>query len=588
MKNWIQSTFTLLVLSLSPFVAPAQDTLRWWNPVQSTFPVLEGQAWPQEVKAYFDRLPARAEAEVRKPVWDLSTQSAGLMLRFRSNASQIKVRYVTTTSRQGLPHMPATGVSGLDLYAISSDGDWRWCAGKYAFADTIEYTFRNLEPTDTYHPLGREYRLYLPLYNGVKWLEIGTPESTLFTPLPVRPDQPVVVYGTSIMQGACASRPGLAWTAILGRKLDHPLINLGFSGNGRLEKEVYTLLGEIETKAYVLDCLPNLTPMADTFPQKVHNRVLETVRYLRQKRPTTPIVLAEHAGYTDEALNATSRRLSVNANKVLQAAFAQLRAEGVQGLYLIPKVAFGQDIETMVDGTHPNDLGMMRYAEGYEKYLRDILHEPIGTFSTTQPRPQLRELARYDWEERHRQILTLNQQDPPQVVLIGNSITHFWGGEPRAHTRRGADSFESTFGRTGVRNLGYGWDRLENVLWRVYHGELDGYAARQIYVMIGTNNLHLNSDEEILAGWRLLIEGIRQRQPTSTLTMVGIYPRRQEEKRVRELNTKLAQLAQQTGVKYLDAGKVLLKPDGSLDESLFSDGLHPNEEGYRQLGKMFK
>jgi lysophospholipase L1-like esterase len=122
----------------------------------------------------------------------------------------------------------------------------------------------------------------------------------------------------------------------------------------------------------------------------------------------------------------------------------------------------------------------------------------------------------------------------------------------------------------------------------LYHGELDGYSADKIYVMIGTNNFQLNTDEEILTGWRHLIEAIRRRQPTATLTMVGVYPRRQQEKRVRDLNLKLAALTKEMGVKYLDAGKVLLKADGTIDEGLFTDGLHPNAEGYRKLGEVYR
>ena len=100
--------------------------------------------------------------------------------------------------------------------------------------------------------------MYLPLYNGIKWMEVAVPAESEFIPLQVRNDKPVVVYGTSIAQGGCATRPGLAWTNILSRKLDRPVINLGFSGNGRLEKEVLDLVAATAAKIYVLDCLPNL------------------------------------------------------------------------------------------------------------------------------------------------------------------------------------------------------------------------------------------------------------------------------------------------------------------------------------------
>lgn len=580
--------FLVLVTQLSFAQVPA---FKWWNPESAGSAVVEGQAWYGETKNFYDRLPARAEGAVTKAVWNLSAQAAGLMIRFRSDAPEIKVRYSVAGS-QAFPHMPATGVSGVDLYAISSDGEWRWCSGKYAFGDTISYSFKNIEQNDKFHKKGREYRLFLPLYNKVQWLEIGVAEGNSFSHLPVRPDKPIVVYGTSIAQGACASRPGMAWTAILGRKLDDPLINLGFSGNGRLDKEVVDLLTEIDAKVYILDCLPNMTirndPKSDITPEEIKRRVSYAVHTLRAKRSGTPIVLAEHAGYTDEALNPLSRSYYQQVNTILQEAFKALTEEGVSNLYLLPKSDFGQDIETMVDGTHPSDLGMMRYAEAYETHLRRILHEPVGSFSTTKPVTQLRELNGYDWEVRHRTILEMNKAESPQTVVIGNSITHFWGGQPVGHRINGADSWNSTFGQAGVRNMGYGWDRIENVLWRVYHGELDGYSPNQIFVNIGTNNLDYNNDEEIVKGWELLIDAIKFRQPNARVFMIGIYPRRKKEERIVKLNKELLRLTANAKVNFIDPGKVFLLKNGAIDESLFSDGLHPNAKGYTLLGAAIK
>lgn len=578
--------FIFLVLNNS-FSFSQTTQITWWNPVSSQFPVIEGQAWPDQVKNRYDRLPARTEKLVREQVWDLSTQSAGLMIRFRANSGEIKIRY-QVGGKLSLPHMPSTGVSGVDLYAISNDGEWRWCAAKYAFGDTITYNFKNIDPVDQNHKLGREYRLFLPLYNNVKWLEIGVPDGARFEALPVRPDKPIVVYGTSIAQGACASRPGMAWTSILSRKMDDPLINLGFSGNGRLEKEVIDMVSEIDAKIFVLDCLPNLVASVKISLVEVKARILNAVRDLRKKHNSTPILLAEHDGYTDEAINSVSRKNYQEVNTVMKEAFAQLKSEGIKDIYLIPKEDFQQDIETMVDGTHPTDLGMMRYAEAYEKHIRKILHEPTGAFATTKPCTQLRELNNYDWETRHREILTLNKTEKPNTVVIGNSITHFWGGLPKGPRATGEDSWNKTFGMTGVRNMGYGWDRIENVLWRVYHGELDGYSAKKIFVNIGTNNLQWNKDGEILEGWKLLIEAIKFRQPDADLMMVGIYPRREQEDRVRKLNVELKQLVKTMNVNFVDPGLVLAAKNGKIDETLFSDGLHPNASGYAILGKAFE
>jgi lysophospholipase L1-like esterase len=580
-RHLLLFTFFACIQHLTLFAQNSTDYV-WWNPVQNQFPVIEGQAWPNDVKDPYDRLPASAEKSVREPVWKLSHNAAGLIIRFKASTDQIVVRYAVTGS-QALPHMPATGVSGVDLYALNSDGDWQWCTGKYAFKDTIEYRFTGLEPNDRYHQKGREYRLYLPLYNSVKWLEIGVPKTASFTPLPTRIEKPIVVYGTSIAQGACASRPGMAWTAILGRQLDRPLINLAFSGNGRMEKEIVQLLPDIDAKLYVLDCLPNLVASVGIAPEEIKTRFVDAVKLLRQKRPTTPVLLVEHAGYTDGSLNASRRKMYTDANEILRQAFVQLKSEGINQVYVLPKASINLSIDDMVDGTHPTDLGMQHYAEAYEKSIRTILNEPIGSYSTTQPRTQFRDAAIYDWETRHRAEIAQAKAKPPRIVFMGNSITHYWGGLPEAPISRGADSWNTVLAPLGTQNFGYGWDRIENVLWRVYHEELDGYSAAQVVLMIGTNNLQLNSDAEIIEGLKFLVGAIRARQPSADILLLGILPRRQQEPRILELNKGIALACGQLNTTFADPGTVFLKPDGIIDEALFTDGLHPNAEGYQKL-----
>ncbi len=569
---------------LHSLAALAQTTpeYAWWNPAQSDFPAIEGQAWPKEVQQPYDRLPATAEKTVRKEVWALSRQSAGLLIRFRASTDQVVVRYAVE-GRHALPHMPATGVSGVDLYAVNTDGAYLWCAGKYSFGDTIQYRFTDLQPNDGYHQKGREYRLYLPLYNAVKWLQIGVPKGAGFTPLPVRVDKPIVVYGTSIAQGACASRPGMAWPAILGRQLDRPLINLGFSGNGRLEKEVVSLLTGIDAKLYVLDCLPNLVATVGIAPEEIAARILESVKILRQKRPATPILLVEHAGYAEGRINPERRKLYQEVNTLLKGAFARLKTEGVGQLYLLPMSEINLSLDATVDGTHPSDVGMQQYAAACEKSIRTILDEPAGAYTTTQPCTQARNADIYDWETRHRELVALAKTNPPRIVFLGNSITHFWSVQPPAPLTWGSDSWRSVFTPLGTQNFGYGWDRIENVLWRVYHGELDGYAAAQVIVMIGTNNLQLNSDAEIVEGLKGLVQAIKTRQSGAAVLLLGILPRRQQERRIAQLNEGIAQASGALNVSYLDAGKVFLNAEGKIDESLFTDGLHPNAEGYRKL-----
>ncbi len=363
----------ILIFVFTGLLTSAQEQLiyKWWNPAETELPVIEGQFWGTEVKNTYDRLPARAEGVVRDAVWNLSGDAAGLVLRFHTNANEIVVKYKVGGSIS-MSHMPATGVSGLDLYAITPEGKWEWCAGNRSFKDTITYRFKGINPDQNYDETGLEYRLYLPLYNSVKWLKIGVPENKDFAPLPLTKKKPIVVYGTSIAQGACASRPGMAWTAILGRRMNMPLINLGFSGNGKLEKEMLDLIAEIDAEVYILDCLPNMTaPRFDE--EEVHDRIIAAVQLLQSKHPDTPILFVEHDGYTDGFLRPERYKNYSDINKVMRQTFAEMLSWDYNNIWLLSRIAINQDTDCQVDGIHPNDLGMDRYAKAYEKKLNEIL-----------------------------------------------------------------------------------------------------------------------------------------------------------------------------------------------------------------------
>jgi len=377
--------FFLLPIIISTTLVSAQTArttggdipvYKWFNPGQTNVACIEGQAWPREVQQPYDRLPARAERTVRKDVWNLSHNSAGLIIRFKAGTDEIRIRY-TINGSQAMPHMPATGVSGIDLYTITADSSQLWCAGHYSFGDTIEYKYTNLTTDSSSPGRGREYRLYLPLYATVRWLEIGVPENRSFAPLPARMTQPIVVYGTSIAQGACASRPGMAWTAIVGRKLDRPVINLGFSGNGKLEKEVIDLLTEIDAGVFVLDCLPNMVGGAGIGSGDVRTRILAAVRTIRQ-HSKAPVLLVQHAGYPDGLTNSVRKKLYSDVNERMEEAFRELKTAGVPQLFLLSKPEINLGMDMTVDGTHPSDLGMQSYGDGYEKCIRSIFSGQRG------------------------------------------------------------------------------------------------------------------------------------------------------------------------------------------------------------------
>ncbi|HET6574659.1 MAG TPA: SGNH/GDSL hydrolase family protein [Fimbriiglobus sp.] len=326
---------------------------------------VEGQGWA-DTKAPFDRLPAKAEKLVRPPVWSLSRHSTGLCVRFVTDARTIHAQWTLTNKKLAMPHMPATGVSGLDLYAKTDSGKWHWVATGQPTAQTNSVRLVAGLPTGP-----REFLLYLPLYNGMSSVEIGLPKAAKLMKADDRPAgrrKPVVFYGTSITQGGCASRPGMVHTAILGRRLDVPVINLGFSGNGTLDPEMAALLGEIDAAVYVLDCLPNLDA------KRVAERTGPFVTVLRKARPDTPILFVEDRNYTNGVLLAGPRRHNDENHAALKKAYEALTAAGVTNLHYLPgDKLLGDDGEATVDGSHPTDLGFLRQANAFAAVLAPLL-----------------------------------------------------------------------------------------------------------------------------------------------------------------------------------------------------------------------
>ena len=552
----------------------------WKNPMEEKFPTVHGQAWKHELKGYYYRLPHRAESKVRKAVWDLSRSCAGLSIVFRTNAPEIKVRY-QVVGGYSMAHMPATGKSGVDMYATDANGQSRWCAAKYSFGDTINFNYSQLSyVADSGH--GYEYQLFLPPYNEVKWLEIGIPEGSKFSFLPTSQEKPIVIYGTSIAQGACASRPGMVWGNIINRQLQHPVVNLGFSGNGQLEKEMFELLAEIDAKLFIIDCMPNMTNNRTAL---IHERTIQGVHILRQKS-NAPILLVEHNGYANEFSSSAAEDLYRKTNIELRKAYNDLKAEGIQELYYLTKEEIGFTQDATVEAIHPSDLGMQIYANAYIPKIKEILHEDCDKRTVFTPCTQQRDP--YNWKERHEQVLKLNQEKAPEILLIGNSITHFWAGEPTAHIIRDEDSWEKLSKGKVMRNLGFGYDRIENALWRIYHGELDGYQAEKVILLMGTNNLDKNTDDEIIEGINELVRAVRHRQPKAQVYVVGILPRSGKESRIATLNKALQIRLDAEEASYVDLSAEFLQPNGQIIKELFSDGLHPNKEGYQRMAKMLK
>jgi len=264
-------------------------------------------------------------------------------------------------------------MSGVDLYIRMPEErqkppgqQWHWVGAGRPAAQENEVGLASGIPEGE-----DEFLLYLPLYNGVNSVEVGVPAGATIAPGPERLGnraRPIVIYGTSITQGGCASRPGMAYPAILGRMLDWPTINLGFSGSGRMDAPVVDLMAEIDAAAYVIDTLPNMDPASVT------ERTGPLVARLREAHPDTPIVLVENIEYQASAVLPAPKRGYMAKNEALRVEFDKLRDAGVTGLtYVEGDELFGTDGEATVDGTHATDLGCLRMAEGLLDIMRDVL-----------------------------------------------------------------------------------------------------------------------------------------------------------------------------------------------------------------------
>jgi lysophospholipase L1-like esterase len=361
--SFLPATFAMVQTLSSPLTPVRSDGTNHWFDIRQLN--VEGRGW-NDTKCFYDRLPAKAEGVVRKPVWDLSRNSAGICVRFVTDATTIRARWALTDPWLYLPNMTAIGKSGLDLY-VKMDNGWRWLAVGAPEAQT-----NTVKLIENLIPGKREYLLYLPLYNGTKFVELGLPQGAIIEKAGawgpgIR--KPIVFYGTSILQGLSASRPGMVHSAILGRRFNWPTINLGFSGECKMEPEMADLLAELDPSVYVLDCLPNM--VAD----EIKERVEPCVRKLRAAHPDTPIVLVEDRTLQDSFLIAGRMEYyHLKDRAALKAAYEALKKSGVKNLYYIPgEHLLGDDGEGSVDGSHPTDLGSMRQADIFAKVLGPLL-----------------------------------------------------------------------------------------------------------------------------------------------------------------------------------------------------------------------
>lgn len=181
---------------------------------------------------------------------------------------------------------------------------------------------------------------------------------------------------------------------------------------------------------------------------------------------------------------------------------------------------------------------------------------------------------------RHEGFVEIAKAGDIDLLWVGDSITDWWAREGW-----GLEVWNEHFASLRPANFGIAGDRTQGVLWRMQNGELEGFEAKLIVLMLGTNNINRNTNADIVEGNRAIVAEFRKRQPQAKVLVLGVFPRGAEadspyRAAIREINEGLATFADNENVFYMDIGDRFLAPDGSLPADIMPDALHPNAKGY--------
>jgi len=377
----MKNIFKLMIVAAAILVsagafAQKSSQLKYYDVRELGLPVL-GKGFQDCVRendtisdGYFTRLPADLQGVVRKAVWDLGQNSAGLAVRFRTNSKCIGAAW-KPLNNFGMSHMTPTGVRGLDLYSLT-DGQWLFVGAGQPNGKNSRNVFIRKMNGDM-----REYIMYLPLYDGVIDLAIGIDSTAVIEKpqvvdlVPSARNLPIVFYGTSVTQGGCATRPGMAYPSIIGRELHRETINLGFSGNGRMDKCLGEKIAGIPASMFVIDCLANCTS------QIVKDSTEHFIRAIVEANPDVPVLMVSNYCYPYQYLDAQFHKDTQEENAIWKEFARKFRKEGYNVRYIdayakgnMKKSPIGPDHEGTVDGVHMTDLGFQRFAKFLMKYIK--------------------------------------------------------------------------------------------------------------------------------------------------------------------------------------------------------------------------
>lgn len=332
---------------------PNLENYTWYAGTNLT---VEGKGFVDSVYPY-SRLPHWAKDKVTKPVWDMSINATGMNVRFVPKGNKLCLRWKVNAVKPRDGFMSHSGVAGLDVYRFE-EGKWKFvaCARYYNYGEDSgrpgEFEMR--------WKSGAPCMVYLPIRARVDLFEVGVEKGATIEPMPKHGvERRVVHYGTSIVHGGCVSRPGMAFTNREGRLADVEVVNLGFSGAGKMEMGMCDVVSSIEAGLYILDCDWNMSV------EMQKERYEPFVRELRRRRPGVPILFAG---------GCTQREKPRDQEVFAKSVYDKLVAEGWKDIHFLSGVdQLPKDGEATFDHCHPNDYGSMQMGTVFAEAIKKIL-----------------------------------------------------------------------------------------------------------------------------------------------------------------------------------------------------------------------
>ncbi len=343
------------------------DPVRWIDGFDPCLGI-GGLGWKEEIYRLkrLRRVPESAVPALAPALRKLSYYPSSAYLAFSTDAARILVRY-RLRDPEYAAHMPVQGACGTELFRKQGSG---WipiaAAGPKGRAVDVRCELICQQPRGD-----EEYRLYLPLGARIERLAIGVPHGSRVRPgCAESARKPVLVYGSSIVQGGCASTAGADYVSVLGRSLDREFLNMGFSGSALGEAAVARMIREIDAGMFLLDYAPNCTAKGFRRSLPIFTGIL------REAHPKTPIVFVGNIGLNLELHDRKTRLILEEKREILMHHFLRCRGDGDRHVYFIdgPGLLPPGVPGASVDGIHPTSLGFSIMAHSLLPQLRSIFY----------------------------------------------------------------------------------------------------------------------------------------------------------------------------------------------------------------------